>query len=72
MRSGADSEMSSGLGGDHVNIIKTAPGILQSASATALASSEMFVVVDVNRKTTNTSANVPLRGVDAAVLEVRP
>ena len=72
MRSGADSEMSSGLGGDHVNIIKTAPGILQGANATALASSEMFVVIDVNRKTTNTSANVPLRGVDATVLEVRP
>ncbi|HEX5214907.1 MAG TPA: ABC transporter permease [Vicinamibacterales bacterium] len=72
MRSGADSEMSSGLAGDHVNIIKTAPGILQGTNATPLASSEMFVVIDVNRKATNTAANVPLRGVDATVLEVRP
>jgi len=72
MRSGADSEMSSGLAGEHVNIIKTAPGILQGTNATPLASSEMFVVIDVNRKATNTAANVPLRGVDATVLEVRP
>ena len=72
MRSGADSEMSSGLAGEHVNIIKNAPGIMQGANATPLASSEMFVVIDVNRKATNTAANVPLRGVDATVLEVRP
>ena len=72
MRSGADSEMSSGLAGEHVNIIKTAPGILQGTNATPLASSEMFVVIDVNRKATSTAANVPLRGVDATVLEVRP
>jgi putative ABC transport system permease protein len=32
----------------------------------------MFVVIDVNRKSTNTAANVPIRGVDAPVLEVRP
>jgi len=72
MRSGADSEMSSGLAGEHVNIIKNAPGIMQGANATPLASSEMFVVIDVNRKATSTAANVPLRGVDATVLEVRP
>jgi len=72
MRSGADSEMSSGLAGEHVNIIKNAPGIMQGGNATPLASSEMFVVIDVNRKATSTAANVPLRGVDATVLEVRP
>jgi putative ABC transport system permease protein len=32
----------------------------------------MFVVIDVKRKSSNTDANVPLRGVDATALAVRP
>ena len=71
MRSGADSEMSSGLSGPHVDVIKQAPGILRDG-ATTVASAEMFVVIDVNRRSTNTSANVPLRGIDSAALAVRP
>ena len=71
MRDGADSEMSSGLGGPDVDVIKQAPGILRDGQR-AIASAEMFVIIDLNRKTTGTSANVPLRGVDAPVLAVRP
>ena len=71
MRSGADSEMSSGLSGPHVDVIKQAPGIVRDG-ATTVASAEMFVVIDVNRRSTNTSANVPLRGIDSAALAVRP
>jgi putative ABC transport system permease protein len=70
MRQGADSELSSGLGGPTVDIIKQAPGILREGQ-TPIASAEMFVVVDVNRRTTNTASNVPLRGVDTTVLQVR-
>ena len=44
MRSGADSEMTSGLGGPETDIIKQAPGISQS-SGKAVASAELFVVV---------------------------
>jgi putative ABC transport system permease protein len=71
MRQGADSEMSSGLGGPEVDLIKQAAGI-QKNGAVSAASAEMFVVVDVNRRTTNTGSNVPLRGVDNTVLAVRP
>ena len=71
MRDGADSEMSSGLGGPDVDVIKQAPGILRDGQR-AIASAEMFVIIDLNRKTTGTSANVPLRGIDAPVLQVRP
>jgi putative ABC transport system permease protein len=70
MRQGADSELSSGIGGPEVDIIKQAAG-LQKDGAVALASAEMFVVVDVNRRTTNTGSNVPLRGVDSTLLKVR-
>jgi putative ABC transport system permease protein len=71
MRQGADSEMSSGIGGPEVDLIKQATGI-QKNGTVSIASAEMFVVVDVNRRSTNTGSNVPLRGVDSTVLAVRP
>ena len=70
MRQGADSELSSGLGGPEVDVIKQATGIRRDGSVSA-ASAEMFIVVDVNRRTTNTGSNVPLRGVDSTLLAVR-
>jgi putative ABC transport system permease protein len=70
MRSGADSEMSSGLSGPETELIKQAPGI-QRNGATPAASAEMFVVIDVKRRSSNTDANVPLRGVDSTALAVR-
>lgn len=70
MRSGADSEMSSGLSGPETDLIRQASGIKKIGSTPA-ASAEMFVIIDVKRKTSNTDANVPLRGVDSTVLSVR-
>ena len=70
MRSGADSEMTSGLGGPDVDIIKQAPG-LRRDTQTALASAELYVIIDIPKKSTNTAANVPMRGVDRAALQVR-
>jgi len=70
MRSGADSEMSSGLSGPEVDLIKLGAGVKKEGTQ-PVASAEMFVVIDLNRKATNTAANVPLRGVDSTVLAVR-
>jgi putative ABC transport system permease protein len=70
MRSGADSEMSSGLSGDNVDVIKQAPGIRHDG-VVPVGSAEMFVVLDINRRSTGTPSNVPLRGVDATALAVR-
>jgi putative ABC transport system permease protein len=70
MRSGADSEMSSGLAGADVDIIKQMPGI-RHEGVVSTASAEMFVVLNVNRRSTDTPANVPLRGVDTTALAVR-
>ncbi len=70
MRSGADSEMTSGLGGREVDVIKQAPG-LRRDEQTALASSELYVIIDIPKRSTNTAANVPMRGVDRTVLQVR-
>lgn len=70
MRSGADSEMTSGLGGPEVDVIKQAPGMRRDGPA-VLASAELFVIIDLPKKSTNTAANVPMRGVEPSALRVR-
>jgi putative ABC transport system permease protein len=70
MRSGADSEMTSGLTGPEVEVIKQAPGARRDGQS-ALASAELFVIIDLPKISTNSSANVPMRGVDRTALLVR-
>ena len=70
MRSGADSEMTSGLVGPEVDIIKQAPG-LRREGQTALASAELYVIIDIPKISTDTSANVPMRGIEPPGTELR-
>ncbi len=70
MRSGADSEMTSGLSGTEVDVIKQAPGMRRDGQ-TAVASAELYVIIDIPKKSTNTSANVPMRGVERTAMRVR-
>ncbi|GAC1433104.1 MAG: ABC transporter permease [Thermoanaerobaculia bacterium] len=69
MRSGADSEMMSILTRDDTNIIADAPGLAR-VNGHAVVSPELFVVVNLPKKSTNTDANVPLRGVEPPALDV--
>jgi len=71
LRKGADQEMTSNLTRDDVRTIVDAPGLARNAQGQPIASAEMFVVVDLPKRSTGTSANVPMRGVDAAAMEVR-
>lgn len=70
MRSGNDSEMLSGLNRETTEIIKQAPGVARDADG-AIASAELYVIIDVPQKGSTTEANVPLRGVQAKALGVR-
>lgn len=70
LRGGSDTEMSSGLSLEQTRVIKEAPGVLRDADG-AVASAELFVVIDVPKRATGTSANVPLRGVQPAAFAVR-
>jgi len=70
MRSGADSEMVSGLGENEVRVIADTPGITRTAKG-PLASAELFVIIDLPKRSTGTDANVPLRGVEPAAFQVR-
>jgi len=70
MRSGADSEMTSGLSGAEVDLIKQAPG-LRREGQTPVASAELYVIIDIPKISTDTSANVPMRGIQPQATTVR-
>ena len=71
MRSGADSEMTSGLSGAEVDIIRQAPGLARIGQ-NALASAEIYVIIDLPKKSAPAlSANVPMRGIEPFGMTVR-
>lgn len=71
MRSGADSELTSGLGGNETDVIKQAPGIRRKGQ-TALSSAELYVIIDLPKKATpDKAANVPMRGIEPSGMDVR-
>lgn len=70
LRSGSDSEMMSGINRDDTRIVAEAPGVMRAAGG-PVASAELYVIVDLPKKSTGTEANVPLRGVQPAAFEVR-
>jgi putative ABC transport system permease protein len=70
LRSGSDSEMTSGLGREETRLIGDAPGVARNADG-PLASAELFVIINLPKRSTGTDANVPLRGVSTAAFEVR-
>lgn len=70
MRSGATTEMMSGLGGDDVELVGEAPGVARGADG-PLASAELFVIINLLKRSTGTDANVPLRGIEPAAFQVR-
>jgi putative ABC transport system permease protein len=71
MRNGSESEMTSGLTGPETDIIKQAPGIARE-NGKLMAAAEMYVVIDLNKRSTGTPANVPIRGVEPTSFTVRP
>jgi len=71
MRSGADSEMTSGLEGADIDVIKQTPGIRREGAG-PLASAELYVIIDLPKRTTpDAAANVPMRGIEPAGMTVR-
>ncbi len=70
LRSGADTEMTSGLGGDEARLITEAPGIARDGDQ-VIASRELFVMINLPKRSTGTDANVPVRGVEGQADRVR-
>lgn len=71
MRSGADSELTSGISGADIDVIEQAPGVRRSGS-TAMIAPELYVIIDLPRRSApDAPANVPLRGILPQSLAVR-
>ena len=71
LRSGSDSEMTSGFEGPDADVIKQAPGLARDGQS-PLASAELYVVIDLpKRSSPDKPANVPLRGIEPVAMKVR-
>ena len=70
LRSGADSEMVSGFSREDTRLIMDAPDVAQSSNG-PVASAELFVIINLPKRSTHTDANVPVRGVEETALPVR-
>ncbi len=70
LRSGANSELVSGLSGADAEVIAEGPGIRRSDDGPA-SSPELFLIINLPKRSTGTDANVPLRGVKPAAFQVR-
>jgi putative ABC transport system permease protein len=71
LRAGADSEMTSGLSREETRLIADAPGIARTSEGAPFTSSELFVMVNLPKRSTGTDANVPMRGVGKEAMAVR-
>ncbi|HEX7153450.1 MAG TPA: ABC transporter permease [Thermoanaerobaculia bacterium] len=72
LRAGADNEMSSVLARTDVDTVADAPGVARGADGKPLISPELYVIVDLPKRSTNTPANVPLRGIQPGGFAIRP
>lgn len=70
LRSSADSEMTSGLSRAEARLIADAPGVARTADG-PMASAELFVMINLPKRSTGTDANVPMRGVEKSAIPVR-
>jgi putative ABC transport system permease protein len=70
LRSGADNEMTSGLGREETRLISDSAGIARTEDG-PLTSAELFVIINLPKRSTGTDANVPFRGVGQTAMAVR-
>jgi putative ABC transport system permease protein len=70
LRTGADSEMTSGLSREEVRLIRDAPAIVRTTNG-PLTSAELFVMINLTNRSSGTDGNLALRGVESAALPVR-
>jgi putative ABC transport system permease protein len=70
LRSGSTSEMMSILMREDARVIADTAGIVRTPDG-PLASAELFVILNVPKRSTGTDANVSMRGVEPAAFKVR-
>lgn len=71
LRKGSEGELNSVLTREQAQLIQEAPGIAKSAEGKPLVSPELYVVIDGLKKSSQTKANLPLRGLGSLADRVR-
>jgi len=70
LRSGADSEMTSGLSREEARLITDGTGVARNAEG-PLVSAELFVMINLTNRISNSDGNLAFRGVGQNALAVR-
>ena len=71
LRAGSQAEINSTVSRDQARLIEDGPGIARSADGKPLLSPELYLVVDGLKRSSQTKANLPLRGIGSQGAAVR-
>jgi ABC-type antimicrobial peptide transport system permease subunit len=71
LRTGADSEISSGIGREAASIIRALPDVATGPDGRPLASSEMVVLINAPRRGQTGNSNITVRGVSLEGMPLR-
>jgi putative ABC transport system permease protein len=71
LRGGSQSEINSVITREQARLIEDGPGIARGADGKPLVSAELYIVVDGIKRSTQTKANIPLRGIGAEGAAIR-
>ena len=79
LRGGSTTEMSSGLSPQQAQLVRTKPGLASAATTGAItgaitgamAAPEIYVIADTPKKGSETTSNLPMRGVDPMSFLIR-
>jgi len=72
LRGGSQSELNSTVSHDQLRLIEEAPGVARTAEGRALTSGELYLVVDGVKRSSQTKANLSLRGISEQGAALRP
>lgn len=71
LRSGSQAEINSVLNREQVNVIESSEGIARDDNG-PLISAELYLIVDGKKRGSDSSANLPFRGIDKRGIDLRP
>jgi putative ABC transport system permease protein len=63
LRGGSQSEINSVISREQIRLIEDGPGVAHGADGKPLVSAELYIVVDGIKRSSQTKANIPLRGI---------
>lgn len=72
LRKFAQAELQSQIDRDAVSIVKTQPEVSLTPEGKPFASSELFTIININKKSTQDFGNVTVRGISPEAMTLRP